>query len=179
MTCYVTVGTTSFDQLVNEVLNDKCTSALKLLGVEKIKIQLGAGSWSDDVRVRVFNGVVEDQGDGESGGLPVEFYRFKPNIQDDMKDALVVIAHAGAGTCLECLRHRRPLIVVVNENLMDNHQLELAKELARGGHLLYCTVPNLCTTLLDPILFNLNPFVPPDQRLVARFIDSLMRGSSS
>ncbi|KAJ1355554.1 hypothetical protein KIN20_013003 [Parelaphostrongylus tenuis] len=78
-----------FDQLVNEVLNDKCTSALKLLGVEKIKIQLGAGSWSDDVRVRVFNGVVEDQGDGESGGLPVEFYRFKPNIQDDMKDALV------------------------------------------------------------------------------------------
>ncbi|VDM56504.1 unnamed protein product [Angiostrongylus costaricensis] len=139
MTCFVTVGTTSFDQLVNEVLSDDCTSKLKSLGVKRIKIQLGAGNWNDDVRDRVFSGVVADQGEGESGGIPIEFYRFKPDIQLDMKDALVVIAHAGAGTCLECLRHRRPLIVVVNENLMDNHQLELAKELARGGHLLYCS----------------------------------------
>ncbi|KAE9420643.1 hypothetical protein Angca_007382, partial [Angiostrongylus cantonensis] len=175
MTCFVTVGTTSFDQLVNEVLSDDCSSKLKSLGVKRIKIQLGTGNWNDDVRERVFSGVVADQDFYlQSGGIPVEFYRFKPDIQLDMKDALLVIAHAGAGTCLECLRYRRPLIVVVNENLMDNHQLELAKELARGGHLLYCSVSLLCSTLLNPVLFNLNPFMPPDQRLVAKFIDGLM-----
>nr|CDJ80592.1 Glycosyl transferase and Zinc finger and Transcription factor TFIIB domain containing protein [Haemonchus contortus] len=138
MTCFVTVGTTRFDQLVNEVLTETCTSTLKTLGVKRITVQLGAGEWSDEVRQRVFGGVVADQGEGECCGLPVEFYRFKPNIHDDMKEAMVVIGHAGAGTCLECLRLRRPFVVVVNEDLMDNHQQELAKELARGEHLLYC-----------------------------------------
>ncbi|XGW06055.1 hypothetical protein V3C99_016416 [Haemonchus contortus] len=138
MTCFVTVGTTKFDQLVNEVLTETCTSTLKTLGVKRITVQLGAGEWSDEVRQRVFGGMVADQGEGECYGLPVEFYRFKPNIHDDMKEAMVVIGHAGAGTCLECLRLRRPFVVVVNEDLMDNHQQELAKELARGEHLLYC-----------------------------------------
>ncbi|XGW06054.1 hypothetical protein V3C99_016416 [Haemonchus contortus] len=174
MTCFVTVGTTKFDQLVNEVLTETCTSTLKTLGVKRITVQLGAGEWSDEVRQRVFGGMVADQGEGECYGLPVEFYRFKPNIHDDMKEAMVVIGHAGAGTCLECLRLRRPFVVVVNEDLMDNHQQELAKELARGEHLLYCTVSSLCSTLLSPSLFNLVPFTPPEQKLVAKFIDSRM-----
>ncbi|KAK6055750.1 glycosyltransferase family 28 protein [Cooperia oncophora] len=179
MTCFVTVGTTKFDQLVNEVLSETCTSTLKTLGVKRITVQYGAGEWNDEVRQRVFGGVVADQGEGESCGIPVEYYRFKPSIHDDMKEAMVVIGHAGAGTCLECLRLQRPFIVVVNEDLMDNHQLELAKELARGEHLLYCTVNSLCSTLLSPSLFNLMPFSPPEQSLVAKFIDSRMGIASS
>ncbi|WKY13867.1 hypothetical protein Q1695_004592 [Nippostrongylus brasiliensis] len=136
MTCFVTVGTTRFDQLVNQILSEECVTVLKSVGVQQIKIQLGAGEWNDDVRQRVFNGVVADQGDGESYGMPVHYYRFKRNIQDDMKEAMIVVGHAGAGTCLECLRLRKPFIVVVNEELMDNHQLELAKELASGEHLI-------------------------------------------
>ncbi|WKY13868.1 hypothetical protein Q1695_004592 [Nippostrongylus brasiliensis] len=174
MTCFVTVGTTRFDQLVNQILSEECVTVLKSVGVQQIKIQLGAGEWNDDVRQRVFNGVVADQGDGESYGMPVHYYRFKRNIQDDMKEAMIVVGHAGAGTCLECLRLRKPFIVVVNEELMDNHQLELAKELASGEHLLYCTVSSLSTTLSSPSLFHLKPFTPPDQGLVAKFIDSRM-----
>ncbi|VDP06523.1 unnamed protein product [Heligmosomoides polygyrus] len=179
MTCFVTVGTTRFDQLVNEVLSESCASTLKTLGVKKIRIQCGAGEWNDEVRQRVFGGVVGNEGEGESCGLPVEYYRFKPNIQKDIEEAMMVIGHAGAGTCLECLRLRRPFVVVVNEELMDNHQAELAKELARGDHLLYCTVSSLCSTLLSPSLFVLKPFTPPDQGLVAKFIDSRMGLASS
>lgn len=44
----------------------------------------------------------------------------------------------GAGSCLETLEKGKPLLVVINEKLMDNHQLELAKQLHRDGHVLYC-----------------------------------------
>jgi len=33
----------------------------------------------------------------------------------------------------------KPLVVVVNEKLMNNHQFELAKQFYNDGHLLYCT----------------------------------------
>ena len=34
-------------------------------------------------------------------GIKVECYRFKDSIVKDIKDADLVISHAGAGTCLE------------------------------------------------------------------------------
>lgn len=41
----------------------------------------------------------------------------------------------GSGTILDVLRSGRPLIVVPNPTLMDNHQEELALQLDRLGHL--------------------------------------------
>ena len=40
---------------------------------------------------------------------------------------------------METLGAGRPLLVVVNDKLMDNHQLELARQLHMDSHLLYCT----------------------------------------
>ena len=40
---------------------------------------------------------------------------------------------------MEALSLQKPLIVVVNDMLMDNHQTELARQLAKDGHLLYAT----------------------------------------
>ena len=45
----------------------------------------------------------------------------------------------GSGSVLETLQAGRPMIVVINELLMDNHQLELANQLADDGHLFYAT----------------------------------------
>lgn len=48
------------------------------------------------------------------------------------------VSLVGAGSCLETLEKGKPLIVVINDKLMDNHQLELAKQLHRDGYVLYC-----------------------------------------
>ena len=49
--------------------------------------------------------------------------------------------HTGAGTILDVLRLQKPLIVVPNTALMDNHQVELADALADLGHVKAATVP--------------------------------------
>ena len=41
-----------------------------------------------------------------------------------------MISHAGAGTCIEVLQTGKTLAVIVNDSLMDNHQVELAEKLA-------------------------------------------------
>jgi beta-1,4-N-acetylglucosaminyltransferase len=39
----------------------------------------------------------------------------------------MVVSHAGAGSVMEALRLRKPLLVVTNDALMDAHQSELGK----------------------------------------------------
>lgn len=51
----------------------------------------------------------------------------------------VLLCFIGAGSVLEVLQAGKPLIVVINELLMDNHQLELASQLSEEGHLYYAT----------------------------------------
>ena len=53
-----------------------------------------------------------------------------PDLLQDITDADLVISHAGAGTCIEVLQAGKTLAVIVNDSLMDNHQVELAEKLA-------------------------------------------------
>ena len=47
--------------------------------------------------------------------------------------------HAGSGSILEALSLEKMLVVVVNENLMGNHQTELAEQMEALGVLLHTT----------------------------------------
>ena len=42
---------------------------------------------------------------------------------------------------MEGLGLKKPLLVVVNESLMDNHQMELAEELSKQNYIKMTTVP--------------------------------------
>uniref|UniRef100_A0A8C9H2I3 UDP-N-acetylglucosamine transferase subunit ALG13 n=1 Tax=Piliocolobus tephrosceles TaxID=591936 RepID=A0A8C9H2I3_9PRIM len=126
---FVTVGTTSFDDLIACVSAPDSLQKIESLGYNRLILQIGRGT------------VVPETFSTESFTLDV--YRYKDSLKEDIRKADLVISHAGAGSCLEALEKGKPLVVVINEKLMNSHQLELAKQLHKESHLFYCT----CSTL--------------------------------
>lgn len=159
--CFITVGTTRFDLLVETILTPTVLSSLKKLGCKVITFQIG----NSDFQPGIY----------DKEGVQINAYRFKDSISDDIENADLVISHAGAGSCIEVLEAQKPLLVVVNEELMDNHQIELAEQLQIDGHLFYCTCGTIETTLEMLDFSMLNPFPKPDPTLFLRYLDDAFK----
>ncbi|ELV11080.1 UDP-N-acetylglucosamine transferase subunit ALG13 like protein [Tupaia chinensis] len=124
---FVTVGTTSFDDLIACVSVHDSLQIIKSLGYDRLTLQIGRGT------------VAPEPFSTDTESFTLDVYRYKDSLKEDLQNADLVISHAGAGSCLETLERGKPLVVVINEKLMNNHQLELAKQLHKEGHLFYCT----------------------------------------
>ncbi|KAM6143567.1 UDP-N-acetylglucosamine transferase subunit ALG13 isoform 2-T2 [Erethizon dorsatum] len=157
---FVTVGTTSFDELVARVSAEESLHIFKSLGYSRLTLQIGRGT------------VVPESFCTESFTLDV--YRYKDSLQEDLQRADLVISHAGAGSCLETLEKGKPLVVVVNEKLMNNHQLELAKQLHKEGHLFYCTCSTLPGLLQSMDLSTLKCYPPGQPEKFSAFLDKVV-----
>lgn len=153
MKVFLTVGTTNFDDLVKEVDKDEVKSALANSGYTHIECQIGSGTYTPS--------------------LPN--FSYAPSLSDKFQSADLVVSHAGAGSILEALRLGKKLIVVVNQKLMNNHQLEISRELSQRSHLLMCESPS---QLLDTILlvnsFNPVPLPPPQTNILVNQIEKLL-----
>lgn len=160
MICFVTVGSTQFDELIDAVTSKECLKALKDLGIMKMIMQTGAGKF--------------DEGEEYCDGISLKKFRYKDNISDEMSSADMIIGHAGAGTCMEALKLRKPLMVVINEQLMDNHQHELADRLEELGCLISTTPKCLAKNLRALKFTAFKPFSQPDYSSLAAEIDSLI-----
>ncbi|XP_041280273.1 UDP-N-acetylglucosamine transferase subunit ALG13 homolog isoform X1 [Onychostruthus taczanowskii] len=157
---FVTVGTTSFDELIATARSPPALQALQSRGYQKLVLQVGRGS-------------LPQPQPSSSPAVAVEAFRFKDSLAEELQSADLVISHAGAGSCLETLEKGKPLIVVINDKLMDNHQLELAKQLHRGGYVLYCNCSTLVETLQSMDLSALKPFPPGQPEKFASFLDTV------
>lgn len=155
---FVTVGTTSFDALVKAVNTNEVRKELFEKGYTNIIIQMGRGTF---VPIKSALG---------NGSPALDYFTFSSSIAENMKSASLVISHAGSGSIFEALRLGKPLIVVVNEDLMDNHQSELAEELAERNHLFCARPQSLCQTIRDMDLESLVPYQPGDAKPVAQLI---------
>ncbi|KAL8112413.1 uncharacterized protein LOC141668708 [Apium graveolens] len=156
---FVTVGTTSFDSLVRAADTREVKEELSKRGYTDLVIQMGRGSY------------FPTESSGEGGSLNVEYFTFSSSIADNLKEASLVISHAGSGSIFETLRQGKPLIVVVNEDLMDNHQSELAEELAERKHL-FCARPQTLYNIIATMdLDTLIPYKSGDAVPVAKLIN--------
>jgi beta-1,4-N-acetylglucosaminyltransferase len=165
MSVFVSVGTTRFDELINTVLGEDVLNALKAKGHSKVVVQTGNSDF---------------QWEGpQTSPIPVELFKFKSSLEEDISGASLVISHAGAGTCLEVQKAQKPHIVVVNEDLMNNHQIELAEKLADNGHCEHCVPRTLCETITKFEPSSLTPLPPGNPQAFADFLDNFIFGENS
>ncbi|XP_062946185.1 UDP-N-acetylglucosamine transferase subunit ALG13 homolog [Cynocephalus volans] len=157
---FITVGTTCFDDLITCVSAPDSLQIIKSLGYNRLILQIGRGT------------VVPEPFSTESFTLDV--YRYKDSLKEDLQKADLVISHAGAGSCLETLEKGKPLVVVINEKLMNNHQLELAKQLHKEGHLFYCTCSTLPGLLQSMDLSTLKCYPPGQPEKFSAFLDKVV-----
>ncbi|XP_063037623.1 UDP-N-acetylglucosamine transferase subunit ALG13 homolog isoform X1 [Melospiza melodia melodia] len=157
---FVTVSTTSFDELIATARSPPALQALQSRGYQKLVLQAGWGS-------------LPQPQPSSSPAAAVEAFRFKDSLAEELQSADLVISHTGAGSCLETLENGKPLIVVINDKLM-NHQLELAKQLHRDGCVLYCNCRTLPCTMQSMNLSALKPFPPGQPEKFASFLNKVL-----
>jgi beta-1,4-N-acetylglucosaminyltransferase len=156
---FVTVGTTKFEKLIEELSKDELLDILYSLGYTLVQFQVGSGAYKRNE---------------EHSKIQVKYHPYFENFDEEIASADLVISHAGAGTCLEVLKKQKPLIVVTNEDLMDNHQTELAEELARQGYLKCCTPTSLKSVLQEDKFGDVKTYPKTNPASFSRYLDKCM-----
>ena len=158
---FATVGTTQFETMVNTLLSAEVLALLAAQGYERLVLQTGRGP--------------EPELPAQPP-LAIECYRFKPSLDADMRDAALIVSHAGAGSILEGMRLGKLMVVVVNDALMHNHQQELAEELHSRRHLLATVPRELAATLrqLREQPPDLTPMPDADATVFPRYLSAAL-----
>lgn len=166
---FITVGTTDFDDLIQTLDTNahEFIDLLVLLSCSHLSIQIGRGKFEPSLIPR----------ECISRGIECTCFRFKPNLDEDMQQADLILSHCGAGSILEALSLRKTLIVIVNDTLQGNHQTELALQLAEDQYCLSTSPRSLLSDLRSPQLVSrlkgLKIFPNPDYDLFPALVDSL------
>ncbi|KAF8955455.1 hypothetical protein BDZ97DRAFT_1857822 [Flammula alnicola] len=146
------IGSTRFDSLIASAFTERFLSSLRRKGYTNLVVQCGNSAF--ELASTIQNGETQSL---SRAGVDIKFWKFKPSLQADYEKADLVISHAGklgptlklrylmnmfagSGTILDVLRMGKPMIVVPNPTLLDNHQEELASALQSMGHLKAATV---------------------------------------
>jgi len=138
---FLTVGTTSFDALVQTVDSAEFLQLAKRCGCRSLVLQTGRGTFKPQYL---------SSEECERHGVSFECFRFKPNLGEEMAAADLIISHGGAGSVLEAISLRKLLLVVVNDTLQDNHQVEIADAMTSRSYCLQ-TLPGVLLRTLEHI----------------------------
>jgi beta-1,4-N-acetylglucosaminyltransferase len=164
---FITVGTTEFDEFIEQIDNAQFVDALKQIHCQSLVLQIGRGKYEP-----------RHLGD-ECGarGISFDCFRFKPTLDEEMKHADLIISHCGAGSIIECITLQKPFIVVVNSTLQGNHQTELADELAANSYCFSTYPEKLISVLHNDLLSSVSKLrqfpVGDPARIFAEYVDSI------
>lgn len=166
---FVTVGTTCFDALIEAMDQAEVAQALVANKYTRLVLQVGRGQYKP-------HNLFEDGSckTRYQDILDVEWFEFAPSLEEHMASAALVVSHAGSGSLFEALRLGKPTVAVPNPVLMDNHQAELAAQLAEDKYLFCATTDEILSVLkgMDPSI--LVPYPAGNPAHIARFVDKLM-----
>ena len=90
---------------------------------------------------------------------------FTDNIDHYYQSSDIVITHGGAGTIFKLLKLRKKIIVVINSQRIDPHQVEIVNYVNENTYGLACFELNQLEKLLDqvvdfsPTIYKGSPFV--------------------
>ncbi|KAJ1448338.1 glycosyl transferase [Pelagophyceae sp. CCMP2097] len=174
----VTVGTTRFDALVRAAAAPDVEAALVARGYTALRIQVGRGaapaSWGPEAAADDADAAAGADG-AATPGFRRSWFRFTPDLATEIVQAALVVSHAGAGSIMEALAARAPLVVVANDALMDNHQSELALELQASGHVVVATPKTLADAIRRVAEAPLVPYPAVDDAAFAKLVDAEVR----
>ena len=140
----ITVGTTKFENLIKAIDKDNFYNMIIKNGFTKIIIQKGYGEYIP-VNYKKFENKIK-----------IQISEILKQFENVIKSSEIIISHGGAGIILESLKNKRKVIVCVNDELMDNHQVELASSLHNEGYVHYCKDLNKITEETEQIILEPN-----------------------
>eukprot|EP01017_Pseudomicrothorax_dubius_P025073 TRINITY_DN2674_c0_g1_i2.p1 TRINITY_DN2674_c0_g1~~TRINITY_DN2674_c0_g1_i2.p1 ORF type:complete len:189 (-),score=60.49 TRINITY_DN2674_c0_g1_i2:106-612(-) len=160
----VTVGTTRFDEMINEIDRPEVYEMFKKYGYTKIFIQYGRGNPPKN-----FSRVE---------GLNVEIYDLKTTFSKDLNESDLIISHCGGGTIMEAVKAKRNMIAVVNDTLMDNHQMEMYEKMTAEHYIYGVKSPKELKTELELLVrkvqeVGVKPYPEPKKDLISQIIQEL------
>lgn len=161
MLVYVTVGSTGFDDLVRTVSTGVFLQSLAAQGFQRLVVQYG---FSEDL-------FTPPTTVSETFGLCIESFDYTDSPQRFIDMADLIISHAGTGSILDTLHSRKPLIAVVNQGLMNNHQEEIAEELDSCGYLVKATAESLARVVDEGAYMRLVPYPDANPQPIGEILD--------
>ena len=180
--CFVTVGTTKFEDLVKGMDTEVVLEALVSAGYTNLVLQIGRGQYEPTGVLKPKTTTKKNKGrrkkdtKSKAAGLQVEYFGLAPTLAPLLGEADLVISHAGAGSLFEALNAQRRVIAVPNPTLMGNHQEELASHLAGSGYLLHATVDpdSIARAVLESETKRLAKYEPGDASGIVGKIDAVV-----
>lgn len=151
---FVTVGSTSFDSLIETVLSEPFLRGLYRNGFRSVAIQYGRG-------------VFQEKDIVDTRDMPaIRAFTYSPSLASEMRCADVILSHGGSGSIFEALDMCKRVVIVPNRSLMHDHQMELAGELHSRNIVQVANAQDLDDVLAKVIQASKNPLpqCPPIPR---------------
>ncbi|MFX1261498.1 MAG: glycosyltransferase [Promethearchaeota archaeon] len=138
---FVTVGSARFDPLI-----------------QRMDELVGEGALADSVIAQI--------GRGSYVPVNIRYFRFLKSLVPAYDVAEVIVSTGGVGTTIECIKRGLRFVVVENTTLMEGHQVELIREIARRGHLVWCQdLDNLPHCIEEAKTREFRPYKPDTPRV--------------
>lgn len=163
----VTVGSTLFESLIEAIDNQDTVRLLRKHGFSGLHVQYGKGTPPSHLK--------------SVPGFEIRLFDYlKSGWKEEMENASLVIGHAGAGTILDSLEARKPIVVVANDKLMSQHQTEISNVMEELGHL-FSSTPSALMDDLPHLLSKLHTlaiFPEKETNAFAREVSNVLREES-